>query len=257
MGGVSMRKLHFLILGLALLNSCGSSTPEISPIGQHNTANTSADLASAETVSQMIPNLLAFDMIGGLFQSAMTLGEIESDATTTTIFKTSLSASVTTTPIQFDASYSYGGKNGNGKMVLVETGGGDDTYTPDSNSHLYKFNPLGLRFLFYLYHFNNPCLGDIVLHGEIRCDVEGQYTSQNGRFQGTAHCTNGPETKPQTILYITRDTNYNVEMNVTLNIDGSPYNLASYTPSGNIGIDGKSYDISSLVGDYPTCSNTL
>lgn len=252
-----MRKYFLLMIGLLLFSSCGSNTEEVSPIHFRPSSDPAADQASAQTVSKIVPNLIAFDVIGGLFQNAMTVNAIEADTKAAPVSKTSLNASVVTTPVQLDASYSYGGKNGNGKMVLVETGGGEDTYTPDSNSHLYKFRPLNLRFIFYLYHFNNPCLGDVVLHGEISCAVEGQYTSQSQRFQGTAHCKNGPEDKPQTILYVTKDENYNVEMDVTLAIDGNPYNTGSYSPSGNVAVDGKSYDISSLLNDYPTCSNAL
>ena len=142
-------------------------------------------------------------------------------------------------------------------MVLVQTGNGEKIVTAGTNSTLYKLNSLNLRFIFYAYRFENRCLGDVYLYGEITCEVIGDYTEKNGSFKGKARCINGPTAKPETLIYIAETGNHHIALNANLEIHGNPYNLRSYDFSGAIEIDDKPYDLAEIVSDAPSCSSTL
>ncbi len=151
-------------------------------------------------------------------------------------------------PFEIDYANQYSGYEGEGKLALSVFGRGEEA---DGIRHL---SSMTLRFLFFDYAFNSPCLGLLYLDGEVRCEVAGDYSIEKQEFSGQAHCTNGPADEPIPILYITPQKFYEVSIDANLQIDGNIYQYRSYRYEGDIMIDGEALKIEDLVEQGGSCS---
>lgn len=253
-------KTFFLVL--ALLFFCWSCGP--SSIGVDENNNSSGDELSQNISAVDDPKIeshIAFDVLGGVFRApsddSKTIAfdsETNSQNPKDAVAKTSVNFS----PSVIDSSYLFSGKGGHGRLIISLEGSASDANPPaivaDTKETIRHYSPLNIRFLFFKYAFENRCLGTVYLHGEIHCEVEGDYTLHQQIFRGTAHCFHGPKEESKPILYITDHHNYEVELNAHLAIDGNPFVYQSYTYEGVILIDGKQRIIEGLVAESGSCS---
>lgn len=261
------KKWGFLGKGFSLLTTCFllASCGDALPSGGGYLAGQSLSEANVSkgSLDPKMENYITFDMLGGIFRKAMDMEAMVLDEVIETTSKSVAKLSINVTPpsdgegkpFVIDTAYSYVGKNGSGKLVISATGNGSDEYTTaDLSQKIRHFNPLKLRFLFFNFVFNNKCLGEVHVDGEIVCDITGKYDTATRKFLGNSHCANGPAERPQTILYITEATHYDVEMNADLIINGNPFNYGSYKNSGTITIDGDEKKIEELIVEGSSCS---
>ncbi|MDO8527758.1 MAG: hypothetical protein Q7T03_08735 [Deltaproteobacteria bacterium] len=250
---------NFLPVFLLFVTSCGSTS--VSPSSNEKIQGP-APAVAAQSLNPKIENYMTFDLLGGVFRKpetsntgAMLFDFTELESNSVSAGKTSINlspnekmAATQESSFVVDSSYTFIGKAGYGRLVISLSGSGKDV------SSVRHYAPLKLRFLFYKYAFDNRCVGEIYLHGEIQCDVEGDYNLSTQNFIGKAHCFNGPQTKPGKILYITRDHNYEIELDGGLTINGNPLLYRSYSYEGDIIIDGMKKQIEELIQDGDTCS---
>lgn len=256
-----------------LFASCGGSIPsDQAAVALNQTQSQSAGAASSKApLDPKIENYITFDFLGGVFRKSIELENMILDGAgepATSVGKlsanvlppqTTSAVTAETTggqkPFVIDTSYSFVGKNGSGKLVISASGSGTDEYTnSDVSQKIQHFDPLKLHFLFFNYAFNNKCLGEVHMDGEIVCDISGKYDTAARKFLGNAHCANGPVDQPQTILYITESANYDVVIDADLIINGNPFNYGSYKNSGTISIDGIEKKIEELITGGYSCS---
>jgi len=194
-----------------------------------------------------IASLIANDLSGGMFVDSSAV-EADVDEAEINSSKASLNVPIETREFTVDRSYLYVGKNGEGRFTLSAYGNGEDreSTTDTTQSRIYDYESLTLRLLFDRYHFLNECLGDVYLHGEIRCEVEGTYTLNNKFFRGTSDCINGPKEEPKNILYIANEETHEVALNLHIDIQGDPFNTGSFVFTGNFVIDGETKSIEEL-----------
>lgn len=257
-------KGFLLLTACFLLVSCGGALPSGGGdlAGQSLSESLETNVSKASLDPKM-ENYITFDVLGGIFRKSMDIEAMVLDEAIETTSKSAAKLSISVPPppsgggkpFVIDTAYSYVGKNGSGKLVISASGSGTDEFTTaDLSQKIRHFNPLKLRFLFFNFVFNNKCLGEVHVDGEIVCDITGQYDTAARKFLGNAHCANGSTEQPQTILYITEAANYDVEMNADLIINGNPFNYGSYKNTGIITIDGAEKKIEELIVEGSSCS---
>lgn len=212
--------------------------------------------SGAQVVQKSIYSLIASDLLGGVFTAdAITVSDFEE--VSAPLEKVTLNVPVATKSYQIDTSRVYLGTDGDGKFVLSMKGSGEErlSQTENTSYRIRDYDFLTLRFIFHQYHFKNSCLGDVYLHGEIHCDVVGEYYPEKEYFSGGADCQNGPKESPNYLLYITESGNHEVGLNIHAEINGHPLSTGSYEFTGNFIIDGETKNVADLMKDYASCSN--
>lgn len=241
-------KKPFAIILLALFSSLGcgssSSTDTAAPPNQQVTSDSVQK--STAPIPTKAENLLTFDVLGGIFKQSNT-------ASAMTLAKTTLNLPQPQTKeeavaqFSIDTSYTFLGYKSSGRLVVTAAGAGSEA------AMLRHYEPLTLRFLFFNYAFKNDCFGVVHVDGEIRCEIVGDYWTDKKTFSGTAHCVNGPQNKPETVIYITDKKTYDVSFDAQLKIDGDYLNYGSYNYQGDITIDGAKKKIEDLMKGGLSC----
>lgn len=209
---------------------------------------------------------MAFDVLGGVFRKNRT------EADSMIVAKLSLnvpppptvppqqpqepsSPTLQSSPFEIDHSNQYSGYEGKGRLVISALGSGEELFPPNSPEPIVRhFTALTLRFIFHNYAFNNQCLGEMFLDGEVHCEITGDYEMEKEQFLGEAHCVHGPKSNPATLLYITPKKIYQLGIDANLHIDGDLYRYRSYQYEGKIFIDGEEHSIEDLLPRGGSCS---
>lgn len=261
-----MKKIY-LLLPLFII-SCGHSDGITTQNNEENLIKLKTKFESVGEIQvnpELLKSYMTFDVLGGVFRKSSTATTnsivLESKGLSTNKEKTTGKLSISlpppvvaesTTPpeepepieseqIEIDYSNQYVGYEGEGKLVISALGAGEES---DGIRHL---SSLTLRFLFFNYAFNNPCLGNIYLDGEVQCEISGDYKIEKGEFLGQAHCMHGPKDDPIPILYITSQRFYEIGVDANLTIDGSIYQYKNYRYEGKITIDGENLKVEDLI----------
>ena len=241
-------KKYLLLAGFLFLSSCGGSggTPNITT----QNLNTNNTVTSTEIDSNALKSYMTFDVLGGVFRknSSATSAEIIDSESDTSVNKRIETVNTEPQPFEVDYSNQYVGSQGKGRMVISALGSGTEL------NDLRHFNALTLRFLFFNYAFNNPCVGSLSLDGELRCEITGDYKMGAKEFSGEAHCVNGPKANPISVLYITPQKVHEIGVDATLKIKGDFHRYKSYSYEGKITIDGEDLTIEDLIGRGGSCS---
>lgn len=237
-------KVSFSLIFILMIHivSCGNSkvmeSPEIIPQPKQN--NEEAKTPNI-TLNPKIEGYITFDLLGGVFKKPE---DSKSQAKSSTNSKPPSEAE----EFSIDSSYNFIGHKGEGDLIISILAQGKD------DNIMRRYETFTLRFIFSKYAYENPCLGRVHIHGEIHCDLQGDYHYETKKFKGDAHCINGPKENAKNILYLTKEKNFEVGLDANLKIDGDPFLYQSYVYAGKIMIEGVEKRIEELISEGASCS---
>lgn len=250
-------KKNIALLGVFFILSCGHSSQVAQKTGEDKIVTEDLGGDIGEIDLNLLKSYMAFDVLGGVFRKNT------AEADSMIVAKLSLnvpppqpsSSELQSSPFNIDYSNQYSGAEGKGRLVISALGSGEEFFSPHSPDPVVRhFTALTLRFIFHNYAFNNECLGEMFLDGEVHCEIAGDYEMEKEQFLGEAHCVHGPKSNPATVLYITPQKIYELGLDAILHIDGNIYRYNSYKYDGKISIDGEEQSIEDIQPKGGSCS---
>lgn len=129
-------------------------------------------------------------------------------------------------------------------IYLTASGAYERIQSEGAAGPVYYLDPISINLVFN--NLTRQIDGqDVVLDGNLHCEVEGHYTVESQKFLGEGFCTT-ESLEGDTITVVADGKTSVIRLDATLEIHGEALNLESILPSGNILINDSGYVIEDL-----------